>query len=163
MIDSGTGGLPLAPGESRRVVDERLFRFLVDLEVVKAQRLQYCISVVCLAADLAAAEADRLSMPHILAGVLRRTRATDVVTQMPDRSLAVLLVDAETTALAGVVGRLRDELTAVTGANAPVTTWSVGGACYPKTATGPAELIRLATDLLARASLDGGNRVYIAT
>ena len=38
------------PGDSSsNVVDEELFRFLVRLEVNKASRLQYTVSVVCVA------------------------------------------------------------------------------------------------------------------
>jgi hypothetical protein len=163
VIDTGDGSLPLAPGESRRVTDEKLFRYLLDLEVVKAQRLQYCVSVICLGPDLSATEASRLSMPHVLSAILRRTRATDVVTQLADGPLAALLVDAETAALPAIIGRLRDELTAVTGVVPPSTTWSAGAACYPKTAPSPAEVLRLAVDLATRARRDGGDRYYIAS
>ena len=157
VIDSGSG-LPLAPGESRRVIDEPLFRFLIDLEVSKAQRLQYCISVARLAPDLSPAGTAAMSVPHALAAMLRRIRATDTITRLTDGSFAVLLIDAETSALAVILGRLREEL-----ASAVQATWSAGAACYPKTAGSPAELLRLSGDLFARARHDGGDRIYIAT
>lgn len=162
MLDPGTGGLTLSPSESRRVTDEKVFRYLVDLEVVKAPRLQYCVSVVCVAPDAAATEASRFSKPHVLAAILRCTRATDVVTELADGSLAVLLIDAETTALPAIIGRLREELLAVTSVAVPPVTWSAGAACYPTTATSPAEVVRLAVDLLARARGAGGDRSYVA-
>ena len=102
-------------------------------------------------------------MPHLIAGILRRIRATDVATQMADGTLAVLLIDAETMALNLVVGRMRAELMAVGGSAGSAAKWSAGGACYPKTASSPADLLRIARDLLGRALADGGDRVYIAT
>ena len=162
VSDPGSGGLPLSPAESRRFVDERQFRFLVDLEVVKAQRLQYCVSVVSLAPN-PADTAVEVPMPHLVAGILRRIRATDVATQLSDGTLAVLLIDAETMALNLVVGRMRAELMAVGGSAGSTAKWSAGGACYPKTAQSPTDLLRLARELLGRALADGGDRVYIAT
>ena len=39
-----------------RVVDDEMFRFLVDLEVEKAQRLRYCLTLACLTTDGVPAE-----------------------------------------------------------------------------------------------------------
>jgi hypothetical protein len=153
-------------GRSRRITDENLFRYLIDFEVQKALRLQYCVSVVQLGADVATGDANRLSQPHVFDALLRTTRATDVVTALPESSFGVLFIDADTTALNAIVRRLRSELGAVTGAPAPGQrglTWSAGAACYPKTAISPADLIRQARDLMTRARDEGGDRFYIAS
>lgn len=65
------------PNAGARIVDDQLFRFLVDLEVQKAQRLRYCLSVVCLAVDAAPAETRESALAEI---VTRHIRGTDVVT-----------------------------------------------------------------------------------
>jgi hypothetical protein len=163
VMDSETSGLPLAPGESRRIVDEPLFRYLVDLEVVKAQRLSYCFSVICVAPDLPLPHAGAMSEPHVFAAVLRCTRATDNVTRLADGAFAILAIDADTPALAPIVARVLDEVRAAAGPVATTTTWSAGAACYPKTAVSPAEVLRIAADLLNRARHDGGARVYITS
>ena len=48
-----------------RTVDEALFRFLVGLEVAKAQRLQYCVSVLSVTIDPRAAEVEGCSLRQI--------------------------------------------------------------------------------------------------
>jgi hypothetical protein len=104
-----------------------------------------------------------LPMPHLIAALLRRIRATDVATQLADGTLGVLLVDAETLALKLIVARMRAELVAVGSTAGFSGRWSAGGACYPKTAGSPADLFRLTGDLLRQALADGGDRVYIAS
>src|SRR5438067_6828252 len=86
-----------------RVVDDLLFRFLVDLEVQKAQRLRYCVSLVCLAAEVAPPEAPESSLPSLAEMVTSSVRATDVVAPWDPASLALLLVDAETTHLSSIL------------------------------------------------------------
>ena len=166
MKDPANHGTPQSTGESRRITDEKLFRYLIDFEIQKAQRLQYCISVVCIGPDLPAPDASRLSTQHIFQAMLRRTRATDVVAALPDAAFSVLLIDAEIEYLLGIIGRLCDELCALTGlptARTPAATWSAGGACYPKTATAGRQLLQQASDLLALARREGGNRCYVAS
>ena len=54
------------PGGASNVVPEELFRYLLDLEVEKAARLRYCVSVLCLSPDLERGDGrfwDPLQMP----------------------------------------------------------------------------------------------------
>ena len=158
--------VPGASGEARRIVDESLFRYLVEFEMPKAHRLQYPISVVYLSADLSASEASRLSASDILDVILKYTRATDAVTSIHNGSFGVLLIDADTTVLAPIIRRLTGEVTAVTKAalgEGQSVTWSGGGACYPKTATTALELLGQAFNLMNKAQNDGGDRFYVAS
>jgi hypothetical protein len=137
-----------------RVVDDPLFRFLVDLEIQKARRLRYCVSLVCLAVEVPA-EPPQPSVPSLVELVTRYTRGTDVVARWPPASLALLLVDAETTHLSSIIRRLMGHLETLA--------WSAGGACYPKTATRTDDMLRQAVDSMVLAKKGGGNRLYVAS
>lgn len=146
------------------LVEENLFRFLLDLEVQKATRLQYPVSVVCMAPDLARGEVDPSLTKHGAEMVLRRIRATDVVTTLSQSSIGLLLIDAETRALPRIHERVKEELEAhaltVAGRELHVT-WSAGGGCYPQTATSGRYLLRQAIDLMVRARGEGGDRLFL--
>ena len=139
------------PSESgARVVDDRLFRFLVDLEVQKAQRLRYCFSIICLAFDVAPLETRELAFADI---ATRYIRATDLVAPLAPASLALLLVDAETAHLPPILRRLTTLLEPIA--------WSAGASCYPKTATHTDDMLRQAIDSMIRAREHGGHRLYV--
>jgi hypothetical protein len=167
VIESSERELRRLLGASRRETAESLFRYLLEFEVVKAQRLQYCVSIVALGADLPPSDRSRLTGPPIVDAILRCLRTTDVVTPLPNAVFAAMLIDADTVALPAIIGRLREEVGALTaetlGQGLPRTTWSAGAACYPKTAmTGP-ELLERAVSLVALARGEGGDRFYVAS
>ena len=137
-------------GSGASIIDGELFRFLVDIEVRKAQRLRYCVSLVCLAANLR----PHPSEPPFAEIVARHIRATDAVAPWVSSALALLLVDAEVTSLPSIVRRLTKDLP---------TEWSAGGSGYPRTATGAEDLLRQATDMMHEAQKDGETRLYLAT
>jgi hypothetical protein len=160
----------LPPGSSasvrrfERVVDENLFRFLIDLEIDKAGRLHYCVSVVCLGPDFSPAETTRFSPKRLADVVVSRIRATDVVTVLDKTSLGLLLVDADPGSLPSIVARVKDELNAVAGVageEGPRRTWSGGGASYPQSAASGTHLVRQALDLSVRAKAEGGDRLCL--
>lgn len=136
------------------VVDDLLFRFLIDLEVQKAQRLRYCVSLVCLTAEVAPAGTPEPSLPSLAEIVTGCLRGTDAVAPWAPASLALLLIDADTTHLPSILRRLTGRL--------ETAAWSAGGSCYPRTATRADDMLHQAVDLLARAKEDGGNRLYVA-
>lgn len=148
-------GLGPSPEHGARVVDDLLFRFLVDFEIQKARRLRYFVSLVCLAIDVAPTETRRLPLPSLVEIVTRHTRGTDAVARWAGASLALLLVDAEATHLPSILRRLTAHLETIA--------WSAGGSCYPKTATRPDDMLRQAADSLVRAKAGGGNRLYVAS
>lgn len=145
-------------------VEDNVFRFLVNLEVQKAIRLQYCISIVCLAPDLTAGTTDPSQLRHIAQAALRSLRATDVATTVSvdsTRCVALLLIDAEPRSLRPIVNRVTAVRAPVERAEEERLSWSAGGGSYPQTVTGGEELLRQALDLMTRANADGGNRFYL--
>jgi hypothetical protein len=152
---SESRGLTPPSDAGAKVVDDLLFRFLVDLEIQKARRLRYCFSLVCLAVEVAPAEGPRLSLPSVVETVTRHTRGTDVVARLAPASLALLLVDAEPTHLPSILRRLTARL--------ETTAWSAGGSSYPKTATRADDMLRQAVDSMVRAKKGGGNRLHVAS
>lgn len=142
------------PDAGARIVDDQLFRFLVDLEVQKAQRLRYCLSLVCLAVDVVPETWDP-SVPSLAEIVTRYIRSTDVVAPWAPASLALLLVDAEASHLPAILRRLT--------AGIETIAWSAGGSCYPKTASRADDMLRQAVDSMVRAKKEGGNRLYVAS
>jgi len=154
IVSEWRGFRPLSVGGGW-AVDDLLFRFLVDLEVQKAQRLRYCVSLVCLAAEVAPPEAPESSLPSLAEMVTSSIRATDVVAPWDPASLALLLVDAETTHLSSILRRVA----ALLGPMA----WSAGASCYPITATRADDMLRQAVDSMVRAREAGGNRLYVAS
>lgn len=146
MVASTTASACNTSGHAQ-VVAEDLFHFLVSLEVQKAQRLRYVVSVVYLDVE---SHARALEMSGALA---RRLRAVDTVTVCDGSAVALMLVDAGPADLLGIVGRLQD-------AWLHDLAWSAGGACYPQTATSADDLVAQALDMMTRAKRDGGGRLY---
>ena len=139
-----------------RVVEQDAFASCLDWEVQKASRLAYCVSVVSMVVDPLDGGLHG-SLAALAENMAARVRATDLVAVIPPRFLALLLVDAPTTSLRTILGRLSSE----TGLSETQTGWSAGASCYPATAQRTTDLLQQATDLMTRAEADGGNRLYL--
>lgn len=143
-----------------------MFRLLVELEVEKATRLQYCVGVVCLAPDLPAGQGPGVAR-QVAEIAARQLRATDVVATLGETAtIGLLLVDAETQALSRIVKRTTDVLEArpvTIHGNEGRVTWSAGAGCYPQTARSGQDLLTQATDLMTRAREQGGRQVCVAS
>ena len=137
------------------LVDESLFRFLMDFEIQKVQRLRYSVAIVCFAFEPAAAGNDEAFASTLAESVTRHLRGTDAVAPWTQGWLALLLVDAETTHLPLILDRLTARL--------ETAAWSAGGSCYPRTAARAEDMFRQAVDLMGRAQEEGGNRLYVAS
>src|SRR5438309_1399237 len=61
------------------LVDEPLFRFLVDFEIQKAQRLRYSISLVCFAIEPASTGNGESSPVNLAESITHYLRGTDAV------------------------------------------------------------------------------------
>ena len=145
---------------------ERLFRYLLDLEIEKANRLRYCVSLVCLTPDLDAPQANPDLTRAIARIALRQLRSTDLATTLSREVVALLLVDTEP----GMVTRILDR---AANAGLPagrrfvrgrqVVSVSGGASCYPITAPDRTALLREASDLMHRAKREGGDRLILPT
>lgn len=157
---------PAQPGSGppSNLVDERLFKFLVDLEVEKAGRLQYCVSVVCLSPQGPGEAADPALAQRAAEVASRAFRSTDVVSALSPMMVCLLLVDAETRDLPQIFHRTTAELGAHALTAAPSgerIAWTAGGSCYPLTAMTGSELIRQAADLTGRAGRGGSGALHL--
>jgi hypothetical protein len=137
------------------LVDEVLFRLLVDFEIQKAQRLRYSISLVCVAVEPGSTANGDPSNPALVERLTRYLRGTDAVAAWAQGWLSLLLVDAEAVHLPSILNRLTTTL----GAGA----WSAGGASYPRTATRGDDMMQQAVNLMGKAKNEGGNRLYVAS
>jgi hypothetical protein len=137
------------------LVDEVLFKFLVDFEIQKAQRLRYSVSLVCFALGPSARGNGQASAVPLAESVTRHLRGTDAVASWSQGWLSLLLVDAETTHLPAILDRLTSRL--------DVGGWSAGGTSYPRSAARADDLLRQAVDLMAKAKEEGGSRLYVTS
>jgi len=151
MQSRGLG--PLSAGGGW-IVDEALFRLLLDLEVHKARRLRYSVSIVSLMLE-GSEVGEEASTASFAEGVARHLRGTDAVTSWTQGVLFFLLVDAEATHLPAILERLTARFQTVL--------WSAGGSSYPRTAVRAEDMLRQALDLLTLARNEGGNRLYVAS
>lgn len=155
-------------GDYSHLIAEDLFKLLLHLEVQKAVRLQYCVSVICLTADVPAQGVPPTLPQQIAESTVRQLRGTDVATIFSSGgSVGLMLIDADTRTLRQILERATDAARVavaqtVAGQQQPVSL-SAGASCYPETATSGRDLLRQARDLMAQARADGGNRLYLPT
>jgi GGDEF domain-containing protein len=145
-------------------VRERLFRYLLDLELERANRLRYCVSLICLTPDVLEPQANADLTRAIARIALRQLRRTDLAATLSPDIVALLLVDTEP----GVLARILDRV-----ANAPfpegrrfvrgrqVVSVSGGASCYPITAPDGTALFHEASHLMHRARREGGDRLIL--
>ena len=144
---------PRPTGAGAQIVDDDVFRLLIDMEIQKAQRLRYLFSVVCVHVEAETAIPDVGAAARMLASTIR---STDAVTARDGSTVALLLIDADASSLPTILQRL--EVAAL-----EAVPWSAGGACYPQTAASAEELLSQAATMMARARQDGGRRFYVPT
>jgi diguanylate cyclase (GGDEF)-like protein len=148
-------------GSLGTVVDDATFGVIGKLEVRKAVRLQYYVSLLAIKPSLNdyGNVVDPRGLVRRLAPILdRQLRATDLVgiaSGVP--SLYVLLIDAYLEGLPVVIERLTEEVKThrfdIEGKRQSVRL-TIGYACFPTTATSWAELMNQATARLRRATND---------
>ena len=137
------------------LVDKALFKFLIDFEIQKAQRLRYSVSLVCFALEPSNRGNGQASAAPLAESLTRHLRGTDAVASWSQGWLSLLLVDAETTHLPAILDRLTSRL--------DVADWSAGGTSYPRSAACAEDLLRQAVNLMAKAREEGGSRLYVAS
>jgi GGDEF domain-containing protein len=139
------------------LLEPDVFKLLLELETQKALRLRYPLSLLCVTPDQ---PLDVEVMKRAARTVLSRVRATDVVAILPRSTLAILLIDTEIPEIQDVLNRIVEPLS-VGAAAAPRRTWSAGASSYPHSGASGDGLLRLASDLMAQAKREGGDRLYL--
>ncbi len=127
------------------VVDERLFKFVLEMEVRKALRIQYPLLLLTIVRQTPATRgsAGFADVGSIVEPLSRVIRAGDLIGLVPTGpALRVLLVGAYLEDADGVIERIREEFPRE-------TTLRFGVACFPGTAT-------TVEELLSRADLGVG-------
>jgi hypothetical protein len=148
---------PREPDSHGTVVDQDTFALVTELEICKAVRLQYYVSLMAIDLFVADAESthDLRGVPEQVALVIsEQLRGTDLVGVGPTPpQLHVLLVNAHLDSLSLVIQRITDEVSRhvfpVEGQSMGIQL-SVGCACFPTTASTRDELVSQAGAVVAR-------------
>jgi hypothetical protein len=155
-----------AANPAANLIEEKFFRFLLELQAHQAMRLQYCLSLVCVAIQNGASGDTVEFMRHVAELYPPQLRLTDVVTVFPPDSIGLLLVNADTYQLPRIVDRVNEVFAAgrvsFGGEERPLR-WHAGGASYPRTANSGKELLRQASTLMTRARDSGEARLLLPT
>ena len=151
--------------ESTKALAADSFHYLCDLEIKKAQRYQYFISVLFIQFDgtdhAGSAQADNPPV-EALGRILRdEIRECDLIARLGDNRLCVLLPFTDGASSLGVAERLRSRVENHTfgDVGGQQRTVSVSVACYPTNASDSASLLLQADESLLRIHQVGGNRV----
>jgi len=133
-------GVTSAMRNSGTIVDEQTFEFVTELEIHKASRLQYPVSLLALRPEPEGKKPPPGPLTEQFAQVISRViRSTDLVRlRSASCTLHVLLVGAYWEDLPSVIQRIVEEVRRhrlqIEGGRRPVAL-SVGAACFPTTAT----------------------------
>jgi diguanylate cyclase (GGDEF)-like protein len=151
--------------ESTQVLRKPIFDYLFELEVKKAVRYQYFLTVLFLEVD-GAEPAQGVDGQHgVIAELLRdELRATDVIGRLTEERFSILLHHADDANTQRIGERLRRRIADYVFAQGQEgrRTVSIGGACFPTSGNYPEDLLSEAHRMLQRAQQDGGNKVYLS-
>lgn len=149
------------PGAS--LIDEELLAFITELEVRKAIRLQYYVSLLGIEPDVRAEAQEPAVIARQLAELIRaELRGTDLIAleESPSR-LHVLLVNAHLYNLPAIIERIIGQVSRhrfEVDDKAQALGLSIGGACFPTSARGREDLFGQVTVLVAEARRDRKER-----
>jgi diguanylate cyclase (GGDEF)-like protein len=158
--------------EETRVLRKHLFDFLFDLEVKKAIRYQYFVTVLFLEMDVGdgdgaveVVQPSRDDLMRVVADLLRdELRATDVIGRQAEERFSILLHHADDANTVRIGERLRRRVADYVFSQGMEgrRTVSIGGACFPTNGNYPDDLLSEADRMLQRAKDEGGNKVHVA-
>lgn len=148
------------------LVEADLLRFLIELEIQKAVRLQYSLAVIRIALGIPDGDGGCGLAKRVVDEMTRQLRATDVVTTLSNASLAILLIDADPGSVPRIVERVMAacDTTPTTSASPdarPGWLWRAGGSLYPQSAGTAEHVWQQAGGMLHRARREGANHVYL--
>jgi len=156
--------------ETTKALASDSFHYLCDLEIKKAQRYQYFISVLFIQFDPQTEPAESASengnmILDTLGKILRdEIRECDLLARLGENRLCVLLPFTDGSNSVGVAERLRSRVENHTfnAEEGQQKTVSVSVACYPTNASDSTSLLVRADETLLRVLEVGGNRVASA-
>ena len=158
--------------EETWVLRKQLFDFLFDLEVKKAIRYQYFVTLLFLEMDqgdgegaIEAPQPPRDDLLRVVAELLRdELRSTDVIGRQADDRFSILLHHADDANTVRIGERLRRRVADYVFAQGLEgrRTVSIGGACFPTNGNYADDLLSEADRMLQQAKQEGGNKVYVA-
>jgi hypothetical protein len=167
-LDRQAGGLRMVPQDAHRrapVVDDDTFALITELEIRKAVRLQYYVSLLGVKADLEdndGVPAPRSVNQQLAEMISLEVRSTDVICVTAAAPyLRILLVNAHLYNLPVVIQRIiRTVSRHVFEVNDRLreVALSMGGACFPSTARGRNDLFTQVSALVTEAQQDRAER-----
>jgi hypothetical protein len=136
------------------VLDDETFTLIAELEVRKAVRLQYFVSLLAILPDVEGGPKPE-DFDRRLAEVVRTAvRGTDVIGLQGSSGLHILLTNAPLDDLAAIIERITQAVSRhmfETDEPRLLVTLSTGGACFPTTARGRDDLFGQVHMLAAEA------------
>lgn len=144
------------------ITNQDFFDFIVDVEVFRALRYSYLLSLLAVSHDPVAREVELDFPPQLGEFLLREVRSTDIVARgerdvfyviLPYAGLAEAKQAAER-----LLMRTREHAFIVRDIKFQ-TTLSMGCARFPTDASDSRELLRKSEEVLEKARREGGNRV----
>jgi hypothetical protein len=147
-------------GSHGTVVDEATFDLVTELEIRKAVRLQYYVSLLAIKPHDDDEIADAATLAEHLAPIIsQQLRGTDLIGISADSpQLHVLLINAHLESLSVVIERLSEEIGRhvfqINGKRRALNL-SMGGACFPTTAGTRQDLYNQAVALVSRPRTNG--------
>jgi len=150
------------PGSFTTIVNQDLFKYLLDLEVKRATRYSYFFSLLMIEVDQYQEGLDHSDTIARL--ILDEIREVDIVGKL-DQSRFSALLQAETKPAQLISDRIKNRIVNYSfldpGSDRELDiTISIGGVCFPTHGVNSSELNTQATSLMGIAKADGGNRVY---
>ncbi len=151
-------------GSHGTVVDEDTFELVTELEIRKAVRLQYYVSLLTITPDADTGEIpDAEALARQLAPIIsQQLRGTDLIGVSADSpQLHVLLINAHLDSLSVVIQRLSEEVSRhvfqINGKRQALNL-AMGGACFPTTAGTRQDLFNQATAHVSPTRQNGSSQ-----
>lgn len=159
------GGLDAMFDESTQTLAEEAFDYLLQLEVKRAVRYAFFLSVLVIQVD----QTDDEEILRVISTLIREhMRQTDLVGISRGNGhgnrFRLLLSHAEPAHVKLVAERIRSRIERQSfrfNDREEQRTVSQGAACFPQDVTDPHGLLLMAETMLQRARSEGGNRLYL--
>ena len=140
-----------------RIVEENLFRFLIQLEIMRAIRYQNYVTLLLMEPDQGVEDNSKLTD---LAEILHEEiRGTDIIGRLDRTRFGAILLHADLKSAYLASARIHSRTKDYFSGNNNGFTISIGGACCPSNSTDSGGLSMLAESMLAIAREKGGNSI----